>query len=75
MPPVAHTGRDTALNRAAYAIGGFVAAGALDEQTAVDALTDAGLACGLSERAVQRTVQNGITAGIQKPVAIVGGAA
>ncbi len=75
MPPVAHTGRDTALNRAAYCAGGYVAAGALDEQLAVDALTDAGLACGLRERQVEQTVRSGMAAGMRKPMAVIGGGA
>lgn len=72
MPPVRNTKRDTTLNRAAYAIGGYVAAGALDESTAVDALTEAGLACGLTEGAVARTVKSGMAAGMRKPSAIGG---
>lgn len=68
------SGRNDALNRTAYKLGGYVADGTLDEQTVVTALTEAGLACGLGEREATKTIRSGLTAGMRKP-RVMGGAA
>jgi Bifunctional DNA primase/polymerase, N-terminal len=59
--------RNHQLNRESFGIGQLVADGCLDEQTAVTALVDAGLALGLGHREVVRTVESGMSAGMAHP--------
>jgi hypothetical protein len=72
MPP--HSGRNNQLNRSAYKLGGLIAAGVLEELAAVDALAEAGRACGLSESEIDKTIRSGLAAGQRSPRTI-GGAA
>lgn len=60
-------GRNDALNKAAYKIGGLVGAGAIDEATAAQALESAARQAGLSEREAQATARSGLTAGAAAP--------
>lgn len=62
-----NTGRNARLNRAAYALGGYVAKGALAEADVIDALAEAARACGLGEGEAARTIRSGITAGMRAP--------
>jgi hypothetical protein len=59
--------RNHSLNRAAFALGQLVAAGHLDEHQVVGELTAAGLASGLGEREVHRTIASGFGAGLEHP--------
>lgn len=58
--------RNDTLNTAAYALGQLVGAGALPE-SAAEALRDAGLAIGLSERETDLTLRSGLEAGKREP--------
>ena len=69
------TGRNVQLNRAAYAIGGLLHTGAIDEASAAAALVDAGVAAGLTEAEARKTVRSGLAAGPLKPRPALGGAA
>jgi len=64
-------GRNDQLNRSAYALGQLVAAGLLNETTAVVALRSAAAAIGLTaedgERQINATIRSGLTAGRRKP--------
>ena len=55
--------RNNALNCAAYNLGRLVAEGLLSKQETIDALTCAGLACGLGVREAEQTVRLGLDAG------------
>lgn len=59
--------RNDQLNRAAFALGTIVGAGALDAETVINELTAAALAGGLSADETRRTITSGLRAGIQKP--------
>jgi hypothetical protein len=61
------TGRNHALNRAAFNLGQLVATGHLTHDQVVTALTDAALACGLSESETTRTLTSGLSAGMTRP--------
>jgi hypothetical protein len=63
--PVGH--RNHRLNQAAFAVGQLVAGGEIVEAEAVDALAQAGEACGLSAHEVERTIRSGMGAGMQDP--------
>lgn len=60
-------GRNHRLNRAAFVLGQLVAGGGLDEISTIDALTKAGLACGLPEKEVQQTITSGLKSGALNP--------
>jgi RecA-family ATPase len=64
--------RNHQLNRSAFSLGQLVAAGALDEGEVRQRLTDAaaGLAKDDGDESVKKTVNSGITAGMQQPRAI-----
>jgi hypothetical protein len=59
--------RNETLNAAAFSLGQLVGAGRLEEGVAVSALERAGLACGLDEDEVDKTVRSGMKAGIEDP--------
>lgn len=63
----AEGGRNDALNKAAFAVGQIVGAGLLDDWRAEAALTDAGIAVGLGETEVRKTVQSGLSHGERFP--------
>ncbi|WP_131748890.1 hypothetical protein [Frankia sp. Cppng1_Ct_nod] len=65
MPP--DSGRNHALNGAAYKLGRLVAGGLLDEQDVHGALVHAGVTAGLSETEASRTVMSGLAAGMRSP--------
>ena len=73
-PAVQHApgGRNSALNRAAWTLGHWVAAGALDQREVEDALYAAALANGLvaddGERQWWATIRSGLGAGLQEPI-------
>lgn len=64
-------GRNNALNRAAYTLGGLVAAGLLGEADVEQALYDAAVSCGHVQKhgpgQTRRTIKSGMRAGIQRP--------
>jgi len=59
--------RNVSLNKAAYALGRLVGAGALSESEVRDILTAEGQQLGLSPREVSATVKSGLAAGRAKP--------
>jgi hypothetical protein len=65
--------RNDTLNKAAYNLGQFVAAGELGQCQVFDALYAAGIACGLSKgkqdgpKALRATIQSGMRAGMKQP--------
>lgn len=59
--------RNATLNRAAYSLGGLVAAGLLGRRTVETALSEAALAAGLGDREIAATLESGITAGMKRP--------
>lgn len=59
--------RNNLLNRAAYNLGQLVADGALTRVQVESALLGAALAVGLDETTSLRTINSGLTAGMQKP--------
>jgi hypothetical protein len=61
------TGRNHALNRAAFRLGQLVAAGLLDRHTVTAALLNAATACGLGEAEAAATITSGLAAGERKP--------
>ena len=61
------TGRNHALNRAAFRLGQLVAAGLLDTGTVTAALLDAAAACGLGEREAAATIRSGLAGAARKP--------
>ncbi|MGW0345996.1 bifunctional DNA primase/polymerase [Streptomyces anthocyanicus] len=62
-------GFSDALNRAAYTLGGLVAAGRLTEEEAEQALTEsANAARPGQERRVDQIIRSGLTAGLQHPL-------
>jgi hypothetical protein len=64
--------RHKTLNRQAWGIGRLIVPGYVGREDAVAALTQAGLACGLSEKDVDKTVADGIKAGMKNPRVIEG---
>jgi hypothetical protein len=58
-------GRKAALNKAAYKLGGYVAAGYLSEQDVRDALIEAGRAAGATR--ISTNVESGLAAGKSRP--------
>jgi len=66
-------GRNHALNRAAFSVGQLVADGRLDRGEAYQGLYQAGLAAGLSEQEVRRTLASGFSGGAAKPRAVASG--
>lgn len=56
-------GRNDLLVRKAYHLGRYIGGGLLSEQEVTDALIQAGLACGLEESEVRKTVAGGIAKG------------
>jgi hypothetical protein len=65
MPP--DSGRNNALNAAAYKLGRLAAGGRLDPDDVARVLTDAGTACGLGGAEAARTVASGLAAGMRNP--------
>lgn len=63
--------RNHRLNRAAFRLGQLIGDGLLDEEAAITALVDAGLAAGPGEHKIRSTVLRGITAGKRHPRQIV----
>jgi hypothetical protein len=61
------SGRNHALNRAAFNLGQLVAGGLVDEATVTDALTDAARSCELPDREAARTIASGLRAGQRHP--------
>jgi hypothetical protein len=61
------TGRNHALNRAAFRLGQLVAAGLLDAGTVTTALLDAAATCGLGEREAAATIRSGLAGAARKP--------
>ena len=59
--------RNHRLNRAAFAAGTLVGAGALDSSAATEALVGAAVASGLAESEARRTVASGLSAGVERP--------
>lgn len=59
--------RNATLNRAAHALGRYVAGGLLDESEVVARLTDAAAASGLGARETARTIASGLAAGARDP--------
>jgi hypothetical protein len=68
----ARGGRNAALNRAAWTLGRWVAAGALEQSEVEDGLYDAaernGLVADDGQRQVWATIRSGLGAGLQQPV-------
>lgn len=60
-------GRNPKLHEAAFNLGQLVAAGALDRVVVEARLTEAGLAAGLGETEIRRTLRNGLEAGLRRP--------
>lgn len=65
-----NTGRNDALTREAFTIGGYVGSGALAESTARLQLVAAGLACGLEAHKVPDCVARALAAGKERPTAV-----
>jgi hypothetical protein len=61
------SGRNDALNRAAFSLGQLVAAGMIDVDSVSTALLHAALECRLGERAAARTIASGLAAGQRHP--------
>jgi hypothetical protein len=59
--------RNTALNKAAFALGQLVAAGLLPDGLARSALAEASAAVGLPAHEADRTIRSGLTAGARQP--------
>ena len=59
--------RNDALNTAAFALGQLVAGGHLDAGHVVDELFHAAARIGLTEREAERTIESGITSGMNNP--------
>lgn len=60
-------GRNDALNRAAFALGREVAAGALQREDVEQALTEAALQRGLGQPEIARTIASGLAGGMTRP--------
>jgi hypothetical protein len=65
-------GRNTALNHAAWTLGRWVAAGALEQRDVEDELYSAAVANGLvvddGDRQTWATIRSGLSAGLQQPI-------
>jgi hypothetical protein len=59
--------RNDAVNRAAFALGQLVGAGALEAAVAADALVLAAVRAGLDEVEARRTIASGMRAGVAQP--------
>lgn len=59
--------RNTTLNRETYFLGQWVGGGFLDEKEVITKVTQAGIACGLPFKEVNRTVSAALSAGKKKP--------
>ena len=59
--------RNDTLNKSAFAIGQFVGAGMLDEESTAAVLEDAGQRIGLAPGEVRRSVASGLRAGARYP--------
>lgn len=59
--------RNNQLNKSSHAIGTLVGAGLIDRQTAIGALTQAGLDAGLEIAEIKPTLHSGLTAGGASP--------
>ena len=59
--------RNHRLNRAAFAAGTLVGAGALDATAATEMLVSAALRAGLPEGEARRTIASGLGAGVERP--------
>ncbi len=59
--------RNDTLNRAAFALGQIVGAGALDREQVRLALKAAAAVCGLTEAEIDQTIDSGIVAGMKEP--------
>jgi len=59
--------RNDTLNRSAFSIGQLIAGGELDQVKVEDNLLTAAIRAGLPENEARRTIQSGITAGMQEP--------
>jgi hypothetical protein len=59
--------RNHTLNSAAYSLGQLVAAGALDQARAVQALIDAAGDAGLEAAEIAATIESGFSAGLKQP--------
>ena len=74
LASVAPGGRNAALNHAAWTLGGWIAAGALEQSSVEDALYAAAVAIGLvaddGERQCWATIRSGLGAGLQEPIAL-----
>lgn len=62
----ADSGRNTALNRAAYKLGGYLPDGHLTEQQVTEQLSAAARACGLRDGEIGRAIRSGLTAGTKR---------
>ncbi len=59
--------RNNTLNRVSFRLGQIIGAGLLDQSEIEQALVDAALGVGLGEREAARTVQSGLSAGVELP--------
>ena len=59
--------RNHTLNTAAYSLGQLIAAGALDQERVVEALTVAAQSAGLETGEITATIDSGLTAGARRP--------
>jgi hypothetical protein len=59
--------RNDALNKAAFALGQLVGAGALERHEVEDALNGAAQTCGLESREAEATIHSGLEAGMREP--------
>lgn len=59
--------RNHTLNRSAFVLGQIVGGGHLDRDRVSDFLHDAGVAAGLGEREIHRTIESGLSAGERLP--------
>lgn len=64
---VGQGGRNVALNQAAFALGRFVGAGALNQTDAEAALDSAAAAIGVTKTEALKTIKSGLRAGANKP--------
>jgi hypothetical protein len=62
--------RNHTLNAVAYSLGQLVAAGALKQARAVEALTDAATDAGLEAPEIAATIDSGLSAGLKRPRAL-----
>ena len=60
-------GRNEQLNRSAFALAGFVAAGALPEDWAREQLKRVAIGIGLDILETRRTIESGFSAGLRQP--------